>query len=111
QSAVGLMKKPTPSPVSTFDCRLPTADCRLPTADCLLYPDHVDRLLGLVTARGAQHPHDRGNIGIIAAIADGDVIGPSQHGVGRVEFDPAIMLAAPDPYPGVHCIGALEPRL
>ena len=59
-------------------------------------------------AIGAQDADDGGDIGIVAAMADGDVVGTSDHLVGGVELHPAQMLAAPGAHPGMHGVGAFK---
>ena len=50
----------------------------------------------MVLPRGAQHSDDGGDVGIVPAVTDGDVVGAGEHGVGGVELQPARVLAAPD---------------
>ena len=61
--------------------------------------EHVDGLCGFLASGAAQDAHDRGDIGIIAAIADHDMILTGAHGVGGVEFHPAGLAGRTRPGP------------
>ena len=82
--------------------------------DQLLRSPHrhdVHRLVPHLTARRLQASDDRRHVGIVATMADGDVVVAGAHGVGGVELLPAHFATAPDFYPGMHGVGAFEPLL
>ena len=54
---------------------------------------------------------DRGNIGIVAALREHDMIVADHDLVGRIEADPAVSGAAPDRNPGMRGVGAFQPFL
>src|SRR5258708_6556212 len=76
-----------------------------------LHRNDIDRLTRLLPARRAEHARDRGDILVVTADRDGDVVLTGEGGIGRVVADPAGFVAAPGAHPRVHRIGAGEARL
>ncbi len=70
---------------------------------------HVDRHLQLVLAAAEDHALERGDVGEVAAVGDGDVLVGRDQVVGRVEVDPADV-GDERADPGVRGVGADQLR-
>lgn len=77
----------------------------------LFDPYDVDGLLGGVPAAGARHADDRRDVGVVAAVPDGDVVGPASMALVGSNSIPTGMLAAPDADPRMDGVRPFEPRL
>ncbi len=66
----------------------------------LVRRDHVHRYSDLLLARPQHHAADRGDVGVVTACGEHDVIARDDQGVGGVEADPAQAVAAPEIDPG-----------
>src|ERR1041385_2576768 len=80
---------------------------------CRTSPDRHDRDrdLDAVAAGRDDDAIYRGDIGIVAADREQHMVAAGEDAVGRIEPDPARIRAAPGQRPGMHGVGAREPRL
>src|ERR1700712_378151 len=77
----------------------------------LLPRDHVHLNIDVLLAGSQNDPGDGGDVGVVAAFGEDDVVVADHDRVGRVEADPAVLVAAPDRNPGVGGVGAFQTLL
>src|SRR6516164_3382407 len=69
---------------------------------------HIDRHVDALLAGCQDYTVHRGDVGVIAADGEHNVLVGCEHVVGRVESDPACIRPAPQHNPGMHGVGALQ---
>ena len=72
--------------------------------------NQIDRNIQGLVAGAEDDAGDGGDVEVVAADGDGDVVFGDYQGVGGIEADPAVVGAAPQINPGVCGVGAFEAR-
>ena len=72
--------------------------------------NQIDRNIQGLVAGAEDDAGDGGDVEVVAADGDGDVIFGDDQGVGGIKADPAVVGAAPQVNPGMCGVGAFEAR-